>query len=48
MDTNDYYALLVPVFFLLMAACFMLSGAALVLLWPRSIPRAVEPPQPSR
>jgi len=31
-----------------MAACFLLSGAALVLLWPRSIPRAVEPPQPSR
>jgi len=31
-----------------MAACFVLSGAALVLLWPRSIPRAVEPPQPSR
>jgi sterol desaturase/sphingolipid hydroxylase (fatty acid hydroxylase superfamily) len=29
------------------ATCFLLSGAALVLLWPRAAPRAVEPPQPS-
>jgi sterol desaturase/sphingolipid hydroxylase (fatty acid hydroxylase superfamily) len=30
-----------------MAACFVISGAALVLLWPRTVPRAVEPPHPT-